>query len=311
MFASPQPAYYEPPHHHYSPKHYHDDRASFSGRASTSHSSTAHAHPAMRRSRTMATPQYADANPWQHVAKTYAWVLEQQFARMAEENDETVQWIHQQQARDAIREQAAYRIVASGHRGRHAAEDVHYGDPYAAMEEAARRKRRWQREAELMLEEEMQRLQAYRRESERHREAFEKRRLEEEQARARWEREREALRSRRQEAEREAQSEYESRWAELSSTSESLGFCDIPWPTFARPRSLDDITTAKVTRFVLSPLQPGETRREKVRNALRRWHPDRFGRVLARVDEEDREMVEEGVGIVVRCLNSLLERESQ
>ncbi|KAI0633819.1 hypothetical protein C8Q77DRAFT_1025437, partial [Trametes polyzona] len=87
-----------------------------------------------------------------------------------------------------------------------------------------------------------------------------------------------------------------------------LGFRDIPWPTFSQPRSLDDLTAARVTRFVLSPLHPGETRRDKVRNALRRWHPDRFGRVLARVDDGDREMVEEGVGVVVRCLNSLLER---
>ncbi|KAH9851397.1 hypothetical protein C2E23DRAFT_733100 [Lenzites betulinus] len=157
----------------------------------------------------------------------------------------------------------------------------------------------------------MRRLQAHRRESERHRAAFEQRRREEEKARERYEQEREAHRSRRKEAERAAQEEYEARWTELSSTPESLGFRDIPWPTFVQPQSLDDITAAKVTRFVLSPLHPGETRREKVRNALRRWHPDRFGRVLARVDDEDRETVEEGVGIVVRCLNSLLERESQ
>ncbi|KAI0644407.1 hypothetical protein C8Q79DRAFT_894220, partial [Trametes meyenii] len=87
-----------------------------------------------------------------------------------------------------------------------------------------------------------------------------------------------------------------------------LGFRDIPWPVFSQPQALDELAPAKVTRFVLSPLHPGETRREKVRTALRRWHPDRFGRVLARVGEEDREAVEEGVGIVVRCLNGMLER---
>ncbi|KAI0360851.1 hypothetical protein OH77DRAFT_1418875 [Trametes cingulata] len=310
----PETAYYNP-HHLYSPKQYHDDRASFSGRASTSHSSPAHAYPSMRRSRTMGNPYvpgYDEANPLQYMAKTCAWVLEQQFARMADENEETVRWIHQQQARDSLREQAAFRVVASGRRGWPAVEEMLYSDRYPPTEDSARRWRRWQRDAEAMIEEEMLRLQAYRRESERHRAAYEKRkRAEEEKERARWEREREASRSRRQQAEREAQSTYESRWAELSSTSESLGFRDIPWPTFSRPRSLEDITPSRVTKFVLSPLHPGETRREKVRNALRRWHPDRFGRVLARVEEADREAVEEGMGIIVRCLNDLLERENQ
>ena len=63
--------------------------------------------------------------------------------------------------------------------------------------------------------------------------------------------------------------------------------------------------------FVLSPLHPGERRREKVRNALRRWHPDRFGRLSPRLKEEDREAIEEGMGTVARCLNDLLERASQ
>ncbi|KAH9894801.1 hypothetical protein C8Q73DRAFT_691652 [Cubamyces lactineus] len=317
MFATPENAYYQPhPHHYRSPKHYHDDRASFSGRASTSHSSaTQHAYPSMRRSQTLGSPHalaYEDTNPWQHMAKTCAWVLEQQFAEMAEQNEETVRWIQQQQELDAMREQAIFRVVASGRRGWPAVEQMLYSDRHLIIEESARQRRRRMRDVEMTVEDELRRLQAYRRESERNRAAYEKRkRVEEEQERARREREREALKLRRQATEREAQQNYEARWAELSSTSESLGFRDVPWPMFSRPRKLEDITPARVTRFVLSPLQPGETRRDKVRNALRRWHPDRFGRVLARVGEEERESVEEGVGIVVRCLNDLLERENQ
>ncbi|KAI0768814.1 hypothetical protein BD413DRAFT_433600, partial [Trametes elegans] len=87
-----------------------------------------------------------------------------------------------------------------------------------------------------------------------------------------------------------------------------LGFCDVPWPTFAQPRSLEELTPAKVAKFVLSPSHPGEAHRDKIRNALRRWHPDRFGRVLARATDDERESLEEGMGIVARCLNDLLEK---
>ncbi|KAI9059144.1 hypothetical protein FKP32DRAFT_1596474 [Trametes sanguinea] len=315
----PDTAYYQHQphsHHYYSPKNYHHDRASLSGRASTSHSSaTHHAYPSMRRSQTLGSP-YApvneDASAWQHMAKTCAWVLEQQFAEMAERNEEDVRWIREQQEKDRMREQVVFRIIASGRRGWPAVEEMLYSDRYAAVDESERRRRRWQQEVESSLEEEMRRLNAYRRESERQRVAYEKRRREEqEQERVHRERDREALKARRQEAEREAQRVYEARWTELLSTSESLGFRDIPWPMFSQPRKLDDLTAARVTRFVLSPLHPGETRREKVRNALRRWHPDRFGRLLARVGEKEKESIEEGVGIVVRCLNDLLARENQ
>ena len=95
------------------------------------------------------------------------------------------------------------------------------------------------------------------------------------------------------------------------SSEETLGFDDIPWPMFSQPASLEDLSEAKVAKFVLSPLHPGETRRDKIRNALKRWHPDRFGRLSGRVKDEEKEAIEDGVGIVARCLNDLLERESQ
>ncbi|KIP08467.1 hypothetical protein PHLGIDRAFT_18913 [Phlebiopsis gigantea 11061_1 CR5-6] len=83
----------------------------------------------------------------------------------------------------------------------------------------------------------------------------------------------------------------------------------VPWPLLSEPRSVEEIRSARVTMFVLSPHHSqGQTTKDRVRSALRRWHPDRFGRILARVKEEDRPQVEVGVGIVVRCLNDLLER---
>ena len=95
---------------------------------------------------------------------------------------------------------------------------------------------------------------------------------EEERLRQERERDREASgRVRRQEREREAGRRYQARWGELlSSEGRTLGFRDIPWPVFSQPRALDGLVAEKVAMFVLSPLHPGETRREKVRNALRR-----------------------------------------
>jgi len=59
-----------------------------------------------------------------------------------------------------------------------------------------------------------------------------------------------------------------------------------------------------------SQLQEEMVQKERIKSALRRWHPDRFGRVLGRVDEKDKEAVERGVGIVARCLNDLLAQEN-
>ncbi|KAI0812362.1 hypothetical protein BC629DRAFT_1472366 [Irpex lacteus] len=61
--------------------------------------------------------------------------------------------------------------------------------------------------------------------------------------------------------------------------------------------------------FILSSQHSeGLSMKDRVKSALRRWHPDRFGRILARVSDEDKGKVEEGAGIVARCLSNLLER---
>ena len=317
---SPEPAYY--PRHPYphSSKYYRDDLYST---ASSSSSPRSHPQPSMRRSHTVGTPYVpdydydygydaSDAEPFARMPHTYAWVLEQQFADMAKANDETVRWVYAQQACDTLRTQLAHRIVATARRGGFPSWEellLHHPEARARWAESERRWKRWERDAEDTIEDELQRLQEYRRQTERHRAAYERRRrMEEEKERARREREREAARSRKHE---DAGRRYESRWAALLSSSETLGFRDIPWPMFSQPRSLDDISPSKVALFVLSPMHPGETRRDKIRNALKRWHPDRFGRLSSRVEEADKEAIEEGVGIVVRCLNDLLERESQ
>lgn len=335
MFYAPTPeGVYYPRHYSHSLKHTHEDiLASYPSSSSSSASPRAHhqTYSSMRRSRTVGgapySPDYdydfdydpSDADPCVRLPHTYAWVLEQQIADMVKQNDETVRWVHEQQARDTLHEQVALRLLA-GRRSNHThtALDARYSARGAAAwaesaeRERERRWKRWEREAEFTVQDELRRLQAHRREAERHRAAYERRkRAEEEKERIRREWERETVRARREEREREAGRRYQARWGELLSSEGTLGFRDIPWPTFSQPKALEGLSPAKVAMFVLSPLHPGETRREKIRNALRRWHPDRFARLAGRIEEAEKEAIEEGVGIVARCLNDLLERESQ
>jgi len=100
---------------------------------------------------------------------------------------------------------------------------------------------------------------------------------------------------------------YESRWMAIASSSKTLHFEDIPWPVLVRPRSATDITANNVTTFILHPAHSSsQSRRERIRAALLRWHPDRFRRLLQRVSGPERSAVEEGVCAVTRCLNDLL-----
>ncbi|KAH9034835.1 hypothetical protein EDB85DRAFT_1863549, partial [Lactarius pseudohatsudake] len=119
---------------------------------------------------------------------------------------------------------------------------------------------------------------------------------------------------------------YEARWALLSQRQPELGllsaltFERIPWPvvvadtatTTTTPR-LDVLLRHEAIReFVLSSAySPDVSAKDRIRAALRRWHPDKFARVLSQVMESDRDAVAEGMGVVVRCLNDMLERENR
>ncbi|KAF8590767.1 hypothetical protein K439DRAFT_1627502 [Ramaria rubella] len=101
----------------------------------------------------------------------------------------------------------------------------------------------------------------------------------------------------------------------------SFSFTDVPWPILRQPADtnngtthtidLKDITEPAVAKFLLDPRRdPKKSRRERLRDAMLRYHPDKFeGRVLPRIIPEDRERVQEGVGIVMKCLNELMKGE--
>ncbi|KZT19688.1 hypothetical protein NEOLEDRAFT_1077348 [Neolentinus lepideus HHB14362 ss-1] len=105
---------------------------------------------------------------------------------------------------------------------------------------------------------------------------------------------------------------YEARWNKIKSleVDDTLTFCSIPWPLTYVPKSIEDIHPHAIAFFLFSPLHSqDQSKKERIRTALLRWHPDRFGRLLDRVQADDRDAVEEGVGVVTRCLNDLLTTE--
>lgn len=186
-------------------------------------------------------------------------------------------------------------------------------------EERAREQLRHRREAARVAEA----RRAAAEEEARRRHAEQQRR---EQRRAlREERRRQEERTRRAREITNAWRTYEARWGLLSQRQPELGllsaltFERIPWPVVDVP--LDRTTTATtldgmlrpeaICEFLLSSAHsPDMSPKDRIRAALRRWHPDKFSRVLSQVMESERGVVEEGMGIVVRCLNDMLEREN-
>ncbi|KAG2078869.1 hypothetical protein BDR04DRAFT_6767 [Suillus decipiens] len=179
-------------------------------------------------------------------------------------------------------------------------------------EDMRRRMREREDEKNRLIQNEVRRIQArvrQRRDSERHLIAEERRR-EAEKAKERVMRERARL----ERAIIDAWNVYELRWVALSAAYDGivLKFRDIPWPLLIPPLAPSEITPEGVGAFILSTAHsPEQSPKERIRAALLRWHPDRFCRVLGRVRESERNAVEEGVGIVVRCLNDLLTKDNK
>jgi len=107
---------------------------------------------------------------------------------------------------------------------------------------------------------------------------------------------------------------YSSSWDTLNSnpaTFPTLCFQDIPWPVQHPPTSPEQLTADAISAFVLSPLHShGKHRKQRIREALLVFHPDRFDKWTRLVrNESDRQLVREAAGAVVRILNALLEAE--
>ena len=105
---------------------------------------------------------------------------------------------------------------------------------------------------------------------------------------------------------------HRSQWDKIQ-TMGSLIWEDFPWPMFKRPKSPDDLTSPAITAYMLSSVHPQDrATKERIKDNIRRWHPDRFNsQLLTKVKESERERVSEGAGSVARILNDLLRMHSQ
>ncbi|KAF8601579.1 hypothetical protein BDV93DRAFT_400487, partial [Ceratobasidium sp. AG-I] len=100
-------------------------------------------------------------------------------------------------------------------------------------------------------------------------------------------------------------------WASLSNSNAPvrLTFHNIPWPVFSPPTSISQLNSRTIGAFVLSSLHEGggSTRRERIRNAMRLWHPDKWiGRYMTKVDPRHEQVVRDAVNAVARALTELL-----
>ena len=99
---------------------------------------------------------------------------------------------------------------------------------------------------------------------------------------------------------------------------ETLGFDDIPWPIAAAqcqeeqsdlgmPRSInvEELTAEAITAFLLPAGKEG--RKEKLRESILRFHPDKFeGRFMKLIKDDEKVKVKEAIGQVSRVLGSLM-----
>ncbi|EJU04916.1 hypothetical protein DACRYDRAFT_104809 [Dacryopinax primogenitus] len=99
---------------------------------------------------------------------------------------------------------------------------------------------------------------------------------------------------------------YERGWGRMAEL-ERVRWEDVPWPVFEHPSAPEELTGERMREFLFSDAHSsGKGKKERVREALLRWHPDKFeGRWMGRVREGEREMVREGMGRVVRFLGEL------
>ncbi|KZV93856.1 hypothetical protein EXIGLDRAFT_767719 [Exidia glandulosa HHB12029] len=113
--------------------------------------------------------------------------------------------------------------------------------------------------------------------------------------------------------------EYNAFWSNLNRGGDTpLRMATIRWPVIyldpklvASPELvLNLLTVQQIATFLLSPFHSHEkSHKERIRDALLRWHPDRFsGRFLNRVVENERPMVVQGLNVVTSILKGLLDR---
>lgn len=130
----------------------------------------------------------------------------------------------------------------------------------------------------------------------------------------------------------EARDSYHEKWKiwldsnnnnTLEAKEAEVGFTDIPWPVLEAHKerstkhrsgqavavTVEDLAIDAISAFLLPGGKPDgdRSRKEVLRETFLRFHPDKFeGRFMRTVREGEQEAVREGIGRVVRALNTLM-----
>ena len=106
---------------------------------------------------------------------------------------------------------------------------------------------------------------------------------------------------------------HETLWSRLKTLNE-LSWDDFPWPMAKQPSNPDDMSLSLISAYIQSPLYPHKSRtpRDRIKDHIRRWHPDSFeAKLLRKVVQNEKEKVKLGAGNVARYLSNLLEKENE
>ena len=212
------------------------------------------------------------------------------------------------------REQLRQEACRWQDRQRRLAEELRQQELQRQREEAERREQL--RQAARRRQEEQQRHTEERRRQEFLRQWEEAERLE------RLHRE-EAYRQQRRELEenaalQQAFQRYERMWDQfrvskgIESKTITLKFEDLPWPVVKVCGLVSpmDITRDSVREFVLHPLRTiamaTQTRRKCISKEMLRWHPDKFLKVIGKIEAGQRESVLEAANAISQFLSEML-----
>lgn len=218
-------------------------------------------------------------DPWQDVAYTFPWAQEHHIEEMLRQNLETVEWVLSQQQHFV--NQMSYAL-GDMYRSFEMGLDTESWLKQAREASARRERRRTRREAEM--------AKLLQREAEKRKKDHEEKYRKAKVVVRAWK-------------------GYEEGWARIASnTEEPLSFATIPWPAATKPTDATGITRDNIREILLSRHHSKDvSNKDRIRAALKLWHPDKFKRILDRVEEQERARVEEAAGVVARCLNGLME----
>ena len=104
---------------------------------------------------------------------------------------------------------------------------------------------------------------------------------------------------------------YDNEWdalkSEICERTEPIHFDQMPWPVLAHITRPDQITYSAVEEFLLHPLRPVKSPKDRLRAEIMKWHPDKFDRrILSKVAAEQIDLVREASGHVARILTQMM-----